>query len=140
MSGRKRPTVAASLASSGPTLPKKHKITISTVGKWKIESNKAINTTVWLAYDKLDRDHVASLKRSVCIRFADKIQSYQKFNAAFVEGSQNLRASSFKDHEATDMHKYAMILFHKGRSGDVAEYAPIAKALSTLDQNAVSKL
>ena len=104
------------------------------------ESDEAINTTVWLAYDKLDRDHVASLKHLVCIQLADKIWSFRNFNSAFIRGSQNLRASSFKDHTATDMHKRAMILFHKSRSGDVVEYAPIARALSTLDQNAVSKL
>ena len=82
---------------------------------------------------------MASLKRSVCIRLADKIQSCINFNPAFIEGSQNLRASSFKDHSATDMHKHAMILFHKGRSGDVMEYAPIARALSILNQNAANK-
>ena len=38
------------------------------------------------------------------------------------------------------MHKCAMILFHKSRSGNVAEYAPIARALSILDQNAASML
>ena len=105
---------------------RKSNITISTVEKRKKESDKAINTTVWLTYDKLDRDHVASLKHSMCIQLADKIQ--------------NLRASSFKDHEATTMHKHAMILFHKSRSGDVAAYASMTRAFSTLDQHAASKL
>ena len=120
--------------------PKKRKVTIGTVEKWKKESEKAINTTVWLAYEKRDRDHMASLKCSVCIQFADNIHSCRNFNPAFIEGSQNLRASSFKDHAATDMHKRAMILFHKSRSSDVAEYAPIARALSMLDPDTASKL
>ena len=77
-----------------------------------------INTTVWLAYRK----------RSVCIRLADNIQSCRNFNPAFIEGSQNLRLSSFKDHAATDMHKRVMILFHKCRADDVADYALIARA------------
>ena len=119
---------------------KKRKVTISTVEKWKKESDKAINTTVWLAYEKRDRDHVASLKCSARIQFADKIHSCRNFNQAFIEGSQNLRASSFKDHAATDMHKRAMILFHKSRSSDVAEYALITRALSTLDPDTASKL
>ena len=140
MSGRKRPAVVASLPSSSPAQPKKRMVTISTVEKWKKESDKAINTTVWLAYEKLDCDRVASLKCSVCIQFADKIHSCRNFNPAFIEGSQNLRASSFKDHAATDMHQHAMILFHKSRSSDVAEYAPIARALSTLDPDTASKL
>ena len=108
--------------------------------KWKKESDKAINTTVWLTYEKHDRDHVASLKCSVCIQFADKIHRCRNFNPAFIEGLQNLRASSFKDHAAMDMHKHAMNLFHKSRSSDVAEYAPIARALSTLDTDTANKL
>ena len=99
-----------------------------------------LNTTVWLSYNKLDRDHVASLKCTVCIRFEDKINSCRNFNPAFIEGSQNLRASSYKDHAATDMHKRAMVLFHKSRSTDVSDYAPIARALSTLDQETALRL
>ena len=138
---KKTSAVAASLASFWPAPPKKHKIrNYQYRGKIEKEIDKAINTTIWLAYDKVDRDHLASLKRSVCIRLADKIQSCRNFNPAFIEGLQNLRASFFKDNTATDMHKHAMILFHKSRSGDVVEYAPIARALSTLDQNAASKL
>ena len=141
MSGRKRPAGVASLPSSSPAQPKKRKVTISTVEKWKKESNNAINTTLWLAYEKLDCDHVASLKcSSVCIQFVDKIHSCRNFNPAFIEGSQNLRASSFKVHAATDMHKRAMILFHKSRSSDVAEYTPIARPLSILDPDTASKL
>ena len=73
----------------------------------------------------------------MCIQFADKIHSCRNFNPAFIEGSQNLCASSFKDYAATDMHKRAMILF---RSSNVAEYASIARALSTLDPDTASKL
>ena len=90
--------------------------------------------------DRLDCDHVASLKCSVCIRFQEKIYSCRNFNPAFIEGLQNLRASSFKDHAVTDMHKRAMVLFHKSRSADVTDYAPIARALNTLDQETASRL
>ena len=41
------------------------------------------------------------------------------YNPAFVVGSQNLQASSFKDHVATHMHKQAMLLFKKQSSADV---------------------
>ena len=53
------------------------------------------------------------------------------YNKAFIEGSKSLRASAFKDHEATDMHKRAMVCSR--RVVDIAKYGPIAKALSTLD-------
>ena len=49
----------------------------------------------------------------------------------FIGGSKNLRASSFKDHAASDMHAQAMLLLKKQSSSDVTEYAPIAKALHT---------
>ena len=90
--------------------------------------------------DRLDCDHVASLKCSVCIRFQEKIYSCRNFNPAFIEGLQNLRASSFRDHAVTDMHKRAMVLFHKSQSADVTDYAPIARALNTLDQETASRL
>ena len=46
----------------------------------------------------------------------------------------NLQTSSFKDHAASDMHQHAMKLFKKNQSnGNVSTYAPIAKALTTLD-------
>ena len=46
----------------------------------------------------------------------------------------NLRTSSFKDQAARDMHQHAMKLLKKSQSnGDVSTYAPIAKALTTLD-------
>ena len=103
-------------------------------------SGKVINTTVWLAYEKRDRDHVASLKCSVCIEFTDKIHICRNFNPAFIEGLQNLRVSSFKDHTVKNMHKCTMILFHKSRCSNVAEYVPINRALSTLDPDTASKL
>lgn len=139
MSGRKRLAETDSGSSSDyPT--KKRKVTINTVQKWKTENDKALNTSIWLIYDKLDRDHVEALKCSVCIRFKDKLHGCRNYNKAFVEGSRNLRASSFKDHAATDMHKRAMILFHKSRSTDITEYSAIAKALSTIDPDTECKL
>ena len=46
----------------------------------------------------------------------------------------NLRTSSFKDHAASNMDQHAMKLLKKSQSnGDVSTYAPIAKALTTLD-------
>ena len=142
MSGQKADGSHGSAAAGddGAPLAKRRKVTTKTVEKWKVENDRALNTSIWLVYNKLDRDHVESLKCGVCVRFEDKIRGCRNFNSAFIEGSKNLRASSFKDHAATDMHKRAMVLFHKSRSSDVTEYAPIAKALSTLDADTETKL
>jgi hypothetical protein len=43
--------------------------------------------------------------------------------------------SSFKDHAASSMHVRAMSMLKKQQGSDVTEYAPIAKALLTMDQS-----
>ena len=93
------------------------------------ENDKALNTSIWLKFEKADRDHVLSLKCAVCSRFNDKLVSMRTYRPAFVEGTTNVRTSSFKEHAATDMHARAMVLFKKQQSSTVCEYAPIAKAL-----------
>ena len=84
----------------------------TTVDKWIAENDKALSTTVWLKYDTdpADRTPVILLKCAICTRFKDRLVGRQNYSAAFVDGSGNLRASSFKDHAASDMHSYAMLL------------------------------
>ena len=64
----------------------------------------------------------------------------RNYSNAFIGGLKNLRASSFKDHAVSDMHGQAMLLLKKQSSSDVTEYAPIAKALRSLDFDAEGKL
>lgn len=137
MSERKR---TAEAEPEGGRIAKKRKVTVKTVQKWVKENDKALDTATWLTFDKLDREDVATLKCSVCIKFEKKLQSTRNYNAAFIVGSTNLRTSSFKDHAATDMHKCAMLLHKKSISSDATEYAPIAKALSTLDSETEAKV
>ena len=80
-----------------------------------------MSTSAWLKYEKADRDYVAMLKCSMCIQFNEKRRGMRNYNPAFVVGSKNLRASSYKDHAATDMHKRAMLLSKKQSSSDVTE-------------------
>ena len=89
-----------------------------------------------LKNDKADRFHMARLKCTVCQRYADKIRGSRNFNRAFIDGSANLRTSSFRDHAGSDMHERAMLLFRKEQSSDVCDYAyaPIARAFYTMDQ------
>ena len=73
----------------------------------------------------------------MCFRFNDKLRSARNYNPAFVVGSTNLRASAFKEHAASDMYLRAMTLLNKKSQGStVVEYAPIAKMLSPLDEDA----
>ena len=135
MSGQKR----AAGTSSGPP-EKKRRVTVKTAEKWVRENDKEYSTATWLKFDARDRDYVVSLKCSICIRFEEKLHDSRNFNPAFIIGSKNLKASSFKEHAATDMHKRAMLLLRKSQSRSVTDYAPIAKALSTLGSEAEEKL
>ena len=75
-----------------------------------IENDCTLNTTVWLRFETDRRDHVLSLKCAVCSQFKDKLTSMCNYRSAFVDGTTNVRTSTFKDHAATDMHTRAMIL------------------------------
>ncbi len=101
--------------------------------KWKTENDKDLDSARWVTYEMADRDHVSSLSCFVCIEFKHRLQGMRNYNPAFIDGTKNLRASSFKDHAASAMHSKAMLLLKKKQSGDVREYAPIAKALHTMD-------
>ena len=72
----------------------------------------------------------------MCVLFEDKLKGMRNFHRAYIEGSTNLRTSSFIDHAKTDMHQRAMLLLKKGASTDVREYAPIAKSLLSMDEAA----
>ena len=137
MSGQKRGVVAS---ETDEVPAKKRGVTVKTVDKWISESDRTMDTSVWLRYEKVDRKYIATLKCCVCAEFNEKLRGLRNYNPAFVVGSKNLRASSYKDHAATDMHKRAMLLFKKQSSADVTEYAPIAKALYKLDTDAELKV
>ena len=70
---------------------------------------------------------------TVYTRFNDQLKGMRNYSPTFINGTANLRTSSFKDHAATEMHARAMTLLKRERGVDVREYAPIARALSTMD-------
>ena len=98
--------------SQGKSQSSGRSVSKTTVQKWIAEND---NTTVWLKYDTdpVDRTRVVLLKCSICSRFKDRLIGRRNYSAAFVDGSGNLRASSFKDHAASEMHSRAMLLLKK---------------------------
>ena len=106
-------------------------VTRKTVEKWIRENDKTLDTTLWLKFVVVagDREHVSKLKCSICGQFQERLISMRNYNSAFVEGTTNTHASSFKEHASTEMHKRAMILYKKEHSSNVCDYAPIARAL-----------
>ena len=92
---------------------KKRAIAAKMVGKWKKENDKELDTATWLCYKMEDRDHVLSLNCCVCTQFRQKLECMRNYNKAYVVGSKNLRASSFKDLASSEMHSHAMLLLKK---------------------------
>lgn len=39
----------------------------------------------------------------VCMRFKSQLESMRNYNPAFIDGSTNVKTSSFKDHASTGM-------------------------------------
>ena len=120
--------------------PKKRGLSVSTVEKWILDNDKTLNTSTWLGYDKTGRNQVAKLKCKVCQRFADKIRGSRNFSAAFIDGSENLRSTSFKDHAKTDMHERAMVLLKKEQSQNICDYSPLARSFFHMDSEAEAKI
>ena len=71
---------------------------------------------------------MAKRKCKVCQRFVDKIRGLRNFSAAFIDASEDLRSTSFKDHAKTDMHERAMVLLKKEQSQNIRDYSPLARS------------
>ena len=75
------------------------------------ENDRSLNMTAWLKFDSDKTRHVSTLSCKVCRQYKDKLLGIRNYNLAFVDGTSNVRASSFKDHAVTDMDKCAMAFF-----------------------------
>ena len=82
----------SSLSSASSS--KKRAVSTTTVDKWILDHDKALNTVIWLKYEKANRYHVARLKCAICKQFVDKIRGSRNFSPAFIDGSANLRTST----------------------------------------------
>ena len=109
MSDRKKRSASSSLECPPA---KKRNLTKSMVDKWIADNDKVLSTSTWLKYDvdTAARGRVVALKCSVCCQFRGKLISMRNYSTAYIEGSTNLRTSSFKDHAASEMHLHAMLL------------------------------
>ena len=116
MAGRKR-SVNVDEALLTPDA-KRRAVSVKTVEKWISENEKDLSTATWLVFERTDGDryHVARLKCSVCTRFKRQLEGMRNYNPAFIDGSTNVKTSSFKDHASTEMHKKAMDLHKKSES------------------------
>ena len=89
--------------------------------KWKLENDRELSTATWLKYDMADCDRVSALKCSVRIQFQSKLCGMRNYNPAFIDGSKNLRASSFKDHAESSMHAREMLLLKRAQSTNICD-------------------
>eukprot|EP00731_Ephydatia_muelleri_P003766 Em0001g3766a len=119
----------------GVLAPKKRLVTIKTVEKWVAENDKELDTSLWLKYEKDGRDTVGLLKCAVCVEFEARLVGMRNFRSTFIEGTPNLRTTSFKDHAKSDMHARAMMLFKKKQAGpsNASSCPPIIQLIQNLD-------
>ncbi len=85
------------------------------------------------------------LKCTVCIKFKNKIPGRRNYSDKWVVfRAESVRTSNIKDHAHTDQHQHAMTLLTKeqaeARGQGPASYAPIARALHQLLEDAMAKL
>ena len=59
----------------------------------------------------------------------------RNFCSTFIEGTPNLRTTSFKDHAKSEMHERAMMLFKKKQAGtgNASNCPPIIQLIQNLD-------
>lgn len=103
-------------SSSASSTSTKRLVSVATVDKWVLDHDKTLSTATWLIYQKADRHHVALLQCSVCKRFEERIKNSRNFSPAFIDGTSNLRTSSFKDHAKSEMHGRTMQLLRREQS------------------------
>ena len=90
-----------------------------------------LDTMIWLKFNVIpsDREHMSTLKCSVCMQFNEWLILLRNCNPTFINGLKNTRTSAFKEHTDITLHKCAMMLYKKQHSTNVCEYAPITKAI-----------
>ena len=139
---------SSSLASPSSSSNKKPKrqITLATFEKWQRNFEHDHSTLTWLKCerDKCDCNSVKLLWCSACREYEGRICSMKNYSAAWVTGSENQRTSNVIDHATSEQHKLAMKLLRtaqaKASNLPVTSYAPIARALMTLEEPEQAKL
>ena len=51
----------------------KRSVSVKTVDKWKADNDKALSTSLWLQYDKVNGDSVTTETCSLCITFNERL-------------------------------------------------------------------
>ena len=119
---------------------KKPSVSKKTVHKWMRDNDKSLNTSTWLDFE-MDGDRVSLLRCKICCKFKDRLESMRNFRLSYIEGSSNVKTSSFKEHADSEMHKRAMELQRKSQGTATINDAPIVQSLagSTMDKVALER-
>ena len=109
--------------------PRKRRVTVKTIHKWVIECDRKMDTSVWLRYDKVNHEYVATLKCCVSAELNEKLRGMRNYNPAFAVGS------GFCECPATKITLLPtctseLCFCSRSRAPLMLQYAPIAKAYS----------
>ena len=82
----------------------------------------------------LVRNQIEAVCLILCLTwYEDRIKGSKNFNRAYIDGSGNLRTSSFRDHARSDMHERALSLLKKEQSSLITEYCPLFRSFAKMD-------
>jgi hypothetical protein len=96
---------------------------LATVQNWLRDYDKDLQTLSWLQYDSTG-SVVTALKCLTCTRYEDKVRSCKNFSPAFIEGTKQVKTSTFKAHAESIMHGRSMKLHKKNQGACFEKYAP----------------
>ena len=122
---------------------KRRVVAFHTFKKWRTDNDKDYQTISWLDCER-SGDKVTHLKCTVCTKYRSVIEGARNYSDKWIVGADSLRTSNIRDHAKTSMHKLAVLNLKKDNArsqglGPTA-YAPIARFLNELPQNAMDKL
>ncbi len=106
-------------------------------------AGQGISHSIWLDCVKSGvgtKKSVVKLKCKVCVQFQAKIVGRRNYSDKWISGADSIRSSNIKDHSHSDQHAHAMMLLKRDQAKaeglEASSYAPIAKALHELSEDA----
>ena len=125
----------------------KRSVAYTTFQNWRRDFDRELKTLSWLDCDttyKGGKKIITHLKCITCTKFESRIRGRRNYSARWIDGADSLRTSNIRDHANSAQHFHATSLLQREQAAaqgqSLVSYAPIAKALCTLDEGEKVKL
>jgi len=132
---------ASTSESDSGSQSKRRSVTYATYQKWCRDFDRELQTMSWLDCSTTYKDGrkiLTHLRCTTCAKFEARIKGRRNYSARWIDGADSLRTSNIRDHATSAQHIHATSLLRQehalAKGESVVSYAPIAKALFTLDE------